>query len=116
MNAMTELPAPINVTDAAANKVRDLIIDEQNPNLKLRVFVTGGGCSGFQYGFTFDEDVNEDDTIMEKNEVKLLIDAMSYQYLVGAEIDYTDGLEGAQFVIKNPNATSTCGCGNSFSA
>jgi len=92
------------------------IIDEQNPNLKLRVFVTGGGCSGFQYGFTFDEDVNEDDTIMEKNEVKLLIDAMSYQYLVGAEIDYTDGLEGAQFVIKNPNATSTCGCGNSFSA
>ncbi|HOB02776.1 MAG TPA: iron-sulfur cluster insertion protein ErpA [Casimicrobium huifangae] len=116
MNAMTELPAPINFTDAAANKVRDLIIDEQNPNLKLRVFVTGGGCSGFQYGFTFDEDVNEDDTIMEKNEVKLLIDAMSYQYLVGAEIDYTDGLEGAQFVIKNPNATSTCGCGNSFSA
>jgi iron-sulfur cluster insertion protein len=116
MNAMTELPAPINFTDAAANKVRDLIIDEQNPNLKLRVFVTGGGCSGFQYGFTFDEDVNEDDTIMEKNEVKLLIDAMSYQYLVGAEIDYSDGLEGAQFVIKNPNATSTCGCGNSFSA
>ena len=116
MNAMTELPAPINFTDAAANKVRDLIIDEQNPNLKLRVFVTGGGCSGFQYGFTFDEDVNEDDTIMEKNEVKLLIDAMSYQYLVGAEIYYTDGLEGAQFVIKNPNATSTCGCGNSFSA
>jgi iron-sulfur cluster insertion protein len=116
MNAMTELPAPINFTDAAALKVRDLIIDEQNPNLKLRVFVTGGGCSGFQYGFTFDEDVNEDDTIMEKNAVKLLIDAMSYQYLVGAEIDYTDGLEGAQFVIKNPNATSTCGCGNSFSA
>jgi iron-sulfur cluster insertion protein len=116
MNAMTELPTPINFTDAAATKVRDLIIDEQNPNLKLRVFVTGGGCSGFQYGFTFDEDVNEDDTIMEKNEVKLLIDAMSYQYLVGAEIDYTDGLEGAQFVIKNPNATSTCGCGNSFSA
>jgi len=116
MNAMTELPAPINFTDAAANKVRDLIIDEQNPNLKLRVFVTGGGCSGFQYGFTFDEDVNEDDTKMVKNDVTLLIDAMSYQYLVGAEIDYTDGLEGAQFVIKNPNATSTCGCGNSFSA
>jgi iron-sulfur cluster insertion protein len=116
MNAMTELPAPINFTDAAATKVRDLIIDEQNPNLKLRVFVTGGGCSGFQYGFTFDEDVNEDDTVMEKNAVKLLIDAMSYQYLLGAEIDYTDGLEGAQFVIKNPNATSTCGCGNSFSA
>ncbi|MBP6529683.1 MAG: iron-sulfur cluster insertion protein ErpA [Burkholderiales bacterium] len=116
MNAMTELPAPINFTDAAANKVRDLIIDEQNPNLKLRVFVTGGGCSGFQYGFTFDEEVNEDDTQMVKNDVTLLIDAMSYQYLVGAEIDYSDGLEGAQFVIKNPNATSSCGCGNSFSA
>ena len=115
MNAMTELPAPILFTDAAANKVRDLILDEQNPNLKLRVFVTGGGCSGFQYGFTFDEDVNEDDTVMEKNEVKLLIDAMSYQYLVGAEIDYTEGLEGAQFVIKNPNAQTTCGCGSSFS-
>ncbi len=116
MNAMTDLPAPINFTDAAANKVKDLIIDEQNPNLKLRVFVTGGGCSGFQYGFTFDEEVNEDDTQMLKNDVTLLIDAMSYQYLVGAEIDYSDGLEGAQFVIKNPNATSTCGCGNSFSA
>ena len=116
MNAMTELPAPINFTDAAANKVKDLIIDEQNPNLKLRVFVTGGGCSGFQYGFTFDEEVNEDDTQMLKNDVTLLIDAMSYQYLVGAEIDYSDGLEGAQFVIKHPNATSTCGCGNSFSA
>jgi len=116
MNAMTELPAPINFTDAAANKVKDLIIDEQNPNLKLRVFVTGGGCSGFQYGFTFDEEVNEDDTKMVKNDVMLLIDAMSYQYLVGAEIDYSDGLEGAQFVIKNPNATSSCGCGNSFSA
>ena len=107
---------PINFTDAAANKVKDLIIDEQNPNLKLRVFVTGGGCSGFQYGFTFDEEVNDDDTKMVKNDVTLLIDAMSYQYLVGAEIDYSDGLEGAQFVIKNPNATSSCGCGNSFSA
>ena len=96
--------------------LKDLIIDEQNPNLKLRVFVTGGGCSGFQYGFTFDEEVNEDDTKMVKNDVTLLIDAMSYQYLVGAEIDYSDGLEGAQFVIKNPNATSSCGCGNSFSA
>ena len=116
MNAMTELPAPINFTDAAANKVKDLIIDEQNPNLKLRVFVTDGDYSGFQYGFTFDEEVNEDDTQMVKNDVTLLIDAMSYQYLVGAEIDYSDGLEGAQFVIKNPNATSTCGCGNSFSA
>ncbi|MCS6996436.1 MAG: iron-sulfur cluster insertion protein ErpA [Casimicrobiaceae bacterium] len=115
MNALADLPPPLVFTDAAANKVRELILEENNPNLKLRVFVTGGGCSGFQYGFTFDEEVNEDDTIMEKNGVTLLIDAMSYQYLVGAEIDYTDGLEGAQFVIKNPNATSTCGCGNSFS-
>ena len=102
-------------TDAAVEKVRDLIAEENNPNLKLRVFVTGGGCSGFQYGFTFDEDVNDDDTIVEKGGVKLLIDSMSYQYLVGAEIDYTEGLQGSQFVIRNPNATSTCGCGSSFS-
>ena len=116
MNAMTELPAPLNFTDAAANKVRELILEENNPNLKLRVFVTGGGCSGFQYGFTFDEIVNDDDTKMEKNGVMLLIDAMSLQYLTGAEIDYKEDLEGAQFVIKNPNATTTCGCGSSFSA
>lgn len=116
MNAPTEMPAPLNFTDSAANKVKELIVEEGNDALKLRVFVTGGGCSGFQYGFTFDEVVNEDDTIMEKNGVSLLIDAMSYQYLVGAEIDYTEGLEGSQFVIKNPNATSTCGCGSSFSA
>lgn len=103
-------------TDSAANKVRDLIEEEGNPALKLRVFVTGGGCSGFQYGFTFDEEVNEDDTACEKNGVMLLIDPMSYQYLVGAEIDYTEGLEGSQFVIRNPNAASTCGCGSSFSA
>jgi iron-sulfur cluster insertion protein len=95
--------------------VADLIAEENNPNLKLRVFVTGGGCSGFQYGFTFDEDVNDDDTIVEKGGVSLLIDSMSYQYLVGAEIDYTEGLQGSQFVIRNPNATSTCGCGSSFS-
>jgi iron-sulfur cluster insertion protein len=115
MNAMTDLPAPFVFTDAAAAKVKTLIDEEGNPDLKLRVFVTGGGCSGFQYGFTFDEAVNEDDTSMEKNGVTLLIDPMSYQYLVGAEIDYTEGLEGAQFVIKNPNATTTCGCGSSFS-
>ena len=115
-NIQTEMPAPILFTDSAAAKVADLIAEEGNPDLKLRVFVQGGGCSGFQYGFTFDEEVNEDDTQMLKNDVTLLIDAMSYQYLVGAEIDYSDGLEGAQFVIKNPNATSTCGCGNSFSA
>ena len=115
MNAVSEMPAPLVFTDSAAEKVRDLIIEEQNPALKLRVFVQGGGCSGFQYGFTFDEEANEDDTVMQKNGVTLLIDAMSYQYLVGAEIDYKDGLEGAQFVIKNPNATTTCGCGSSFS-
>ena len=115
MNAVTEMPAPLLFSDSAANKVKDLINEEGNPELKLRVFVTGGGCSGFQYGFTFDEMQNEDDAVMEKNGVKLLIDPMSYQYLVGAEIDYSEGLEGAQFVIKNPNAQSTCGCGSSFS-
>ena len=116
MNAATELPMPFIFTDNAANKVKELIEEEGNPDLKLRVFVTGGGCSGFQYGFTFDEEANDDDTSMEKNGVTLLVYPMSYQYLVGAEIDYTEGLEGAQFVIKNPNATSTCGCGSSFSA
>jgi len=116
MNAPTEMPAPLNFTDNAAAKVKELIAEEGNPELKLRVFVTGGGCSGFQYGFTFDEVTNEDDTIMEKGGVSLLIDPMSYQYLVGAEIDYSEGLEGSQFVIKNPNATSTCGCGSSFSS
>ena len=116
MNAVAEAVAPIVFTESAANKVKELIEEEGNAELKLRVFVTGGGCSGFQYGFTFDEEVSEDDTTMEKNGVKLLIDPMSYQYLVGAEIDYTEGLEGSQFVIRNPNATSTCGCGSSFSA
>jgi iron-sulfur cluster insertion protein len=108
------MPAPILFTDSAAAKVADLIAEEGNPDLKLRVFVQGGGCSGFQYGFTFDEITNEDDTTMTKNGVTLLIDAMSYQYLVGAEIDYKEDLQGAQFVIKNPNATTTCGCGSSF--
>ena len=115
MNAVTDMPTPLVFSDSAASKVKALIDEEGNTELKLRVFVTGGGCSGFQYGFTFDEETNEDDTVMEKNGVQLLIDAMSYQYLIGAEIDYTEGLEGAQFVIKNPNATSTCGCGSSFS-
>jgi iron-sulfur cluster insertion protein len=115
MNAPAELAIPFVFTDAAVSKVKELILEEGNPELKLRVFVTGGGCSGFQYGFTFDEVVNEDDTTVEKDGVALLIDPMSYQYLVGAEIDYTDGLEGSQFVIKNPSATSTCGCGSSFS-
>ena len=112
---MSDAELPLVFTDSAANKVKELILEEGNPDLKLRVFVTGGGCSGFQYGFTFDEIVNDDDTSMVKDGVTLLIDSMSYQYLVGAEIDYTDGLEGSQFVIKNPNATSTCGCGSSFS-
>jgi|SRR5215207_4948553 len=116
MNAVTEMPAPLVFTDAAAAKVKDLITEEGNLQLKLRVFVTGGGCSGFQYGFTFDESISDDDTSMVKNGVTLLIDPMSYQYLIGAEIDYQEGIEGAQFVIKNPNATSTCGCGSSFSA
>ncbi|AKM00325.1 iron-sulfur cluster insertion protein ErpA [Burkholderia cepacia] len=111
----TEMPLPFVFTDAAADKVKQLIDEEGNPDLKLRVFVQGGGCSGFQYGFTFDEEVNEDDTVMNKNGVQLLIDSMSYQYLVGAEIDYKDDINGAQFVIKNPNATTTCGCGSSFS-
>ncbi|MFW5426733.1 MAG: iron-sulfur cluster insertion protein ErpA [Methylophagaceae bacterium] len=109
------MPSPVNFTDAAANKVRTLIEEEGDDQLKLRVFITGGGCSGFQYGFTFEEDVNEDDTQVENGGVTLLIDPTSYQYLVGAEIDYSDGIEGSQFVIRNPNATTTCGCGSSFS-
>src|ERR1035437_4430167 len=116
MNTSTDMPLPFIFTDSAASKVKNLIEEEGNSELKLRVFVTGGGGSGFQYGFTFDEVANDDDTALQKNGVTLLVDAMSYQYLVGAEIDYTEGLEGAQFVIKNPNATSTCGCGSSFSS
>ena len=115
MNDMSMIPPALVFTDSAADKVKALIVEEGNDDLKLRVFVTGGGCSGLQYGFTFDEVTNEDDTIMQKNGVSLLIDPMSYQYLIGAEIYYSEGLEGAQFVIKNPNASSTCGCGSSFS-
>ena len=113
--AESTIPAPLNFTDAAAGKVKQLIEEEENDSLKLRVFVSGGGCSGFQYGFTFDETINDGDTAVENGGVTLLIDPMSYQYLVGAEIDYTEGLEGSQFVIRNPNATTTCGCGSSFS-
>ena len=113
--SVVEMPDPILFTDSAANKVKLLLEEEGNADLKLRVFVSGGGCSGFQYGFTFDEITNEDDTVLNKNGVQLLVDPMSYQYLVGAEIDYQEGLEGSQFVIKNPNAQSTCGCGSSFS-
>jgi iron-sulfur cluster insertion protein len=107
--------SPMTFTDAAAAKVKSLIEEEENDNIKLRVFVTGGGCSGFSYGFTFDEQVSDDDTAVEKNGVTLLVDPMSFQYLVGSEVDYKEGLQGSQFVIKNPNATSTCGCGSSFS-
>ena len=110
-----QIPDPLVFTDAAANKVRSLIEEEGNPELMLRVYITGGGCSGFQYGFTFDEEIKDGDTEVENGGVKLLIDPMSFQYLVGAEIDYKEGLEGSQFVIRNPNATTTCGCGSSFS-
>ena len=113
---LAEPPTPLVFTDSAAAKVADLIAEEGNPELKLRVFVQGGGCSGFQYGFTFDDAVNEDDTLFEKNGVTLLVDSMSFQYLVGAGIDYKEDINGSQFVIKNPNAQTTCGCGSSFSA
>ena len=116
MTAALEMPTPINFSDNAVKKVKELIEEEGTPDLKLRVFVSGGGCSGFQYGFTFEETMNEDDTKVEKDNVVLLIDPMSLQYLTGAEIDYQDNVQGSQFVIKNPNATTTCGCGSSFSA
>lgn len=102
-------------TDSAASKVKELINEENNQALNLRVFVSGGGCSGFQYGFTFDETINEDDLVMENQGVKLLVDSMSFQYLISAEIDYQENAQGSQFVIKNPSAASTCGCGSSFS-
>ncbi len=105
----------ITFTDAAADKVKCLIEEENNPGLKLRIYISGGGCSGFQYGFTFDENITEGDIVVENGDVALVIDPMSYQYLTGAEVDYTEGLEGAQFVVRNPNATTTCGCGSSFS-
>ena len=110
-----EFPNPLVFTDSAASKVRELIEEEGEDGLMLRVFISGGGCSGFQYGFTFDQEVEDGDTVVANGEVKLLVDPMSYQYLVGAEIDYSEGLEGAQFVIRDPNAKTTCGCGSSFS-
>ena len=116
MSAAIEMPTPINFSDNAVKKVKELIEEEGTPDLKLRVFVSGGGCSGMQYGFTFEESINEDDTKVEKDNVMLLIDPMSLQYLTGAEIDYQDNVQGSQFLIKNPNATTTCGCGSSFSA
>jgi len=105
----------IGFTEAAANKLKSLVSEEKNPNLKLRVFVSGGGCSGFQYGFEFDESINDDDIKVEKNGATIVIDTMSAQYISGATVDYEEGLEGSRFVVNNPNATSTCGCGASFS-
>jgi iron-sulfur cluster insertion protein len=113
--AETFNPAGINLSGRAVQKVQQLVAEEENDELKLRVFITGGGCSGFQYGFTFDELAAEDDTAIEREGVTLLIDPMSYQYLAGSEVDYTEGLEGSRFVVSNPNATATCGCGSSFS-
>ena len=108
-------PVIMSFTDNAADKVHSLIAEEANDNLKLRVFVTGGGCSGFQYGFAFDEAIQEDDTVIENKGAELLVDPLSYQYLVGAKIDYVEGLEGSRFVVDNPMASATCGCGSSFS-
>ena len=107
--------APMTLSDKAASKVGVLLEEEGNPNLKLRVFVTGGGCSGFQYGFSFDEQVNEDDTVIKHQGASLLVDPLSFQYLVGAKIDYVEGLEGSRFIVQNPMASTTCGCGMSFS-
>jgi len=108
-------PAPLTLTESAAAKVRELLREEGNPNLKLRVYITGGGCSGFQYGFSFDEESSEDDVAIERDGTTLIVDPISLQYLAGAEVDYTESLAGAQFVIRNPNAKTTCGCGSSFS-
>ncbi|MDX1569164.1 MAG: iron-sulfur cluster insertion protein ErpA [Xanthomonadales bacterium] len=105
----------VNLSEAAASKVRELILEEENPELKLRVYITGGGCAGFQYGFTFDEEMDDGDHVVERNGVTLLVDPLSIQYLMGAEVDYAESLQGAQFVIRNPNASTTCGCGSSFS-
>ncbi len=109
------MSAAIQFSSGAADKVRALIEDEGNTTLKLRVFITGGGCSGFSYGFTFDEDIADDDTLIERDGVAALVDSMSYQYLAGSEIDYLEDLQGSRFVVTNPNAATTCGCGNSFS-
>jgi iron-sulfur cluster insertion protein len=113
--AETFNPASINLSARAVQKVRELVAEEENPELKLRVFITGGGCSGFQYGFSFEELAAEDDALIETDGVVVVVDPMSFQYLVGSEVDYTEGLEGSRFVVNNPNATATCGCGSSFS-
>ncbi len=113
--AATFTPSSINITSKAIAKVKSLVEEEGNPSLNLRVFVTGGGCSGFQYGFSFDESIAEDDTKVDNDGVSVLVDSLSFQYLTGAEVDYTEGLEGSRFIINNPNAATTCGCGASFS-
>ena len=116
MSELAVAPAvDVKFTDAAAKKVKCLIDEEKNPNLKLRLYISGGGCSGFQYGFSFDENVTEGDITVENGDVALVIDPMSIQYLMGSEVDYVENLEGSQFVVRNPNATTTCGCGSSFS-
>jgi iron-sulfur cluster insertion protein len=115
MEQVQEMPAGITLTDAAARKVQELVLGEGNPDLKLRVYISGGGCSGFQYGFSFDEEQADDDIAVENDGVVLLVDPLSFQYLMGAEVDYAESLAGAQFVIRNPNASTTCGCGSSFS-
>ncbi|MFC0267099.1 iron-sulfur cluster insertion protein ErpA [Kushneria aurantia] len=112
--AQSFVPTPLIFTDAAAARVRALVIEEGNAALKLRVYVTGGGCSGFQYGFDFADNLNDDDTVIENGDVAMVIDPLSYQYLVGSTVDFEEGLAGARFLIKNPNATTTCGCGASF--
>lgn len=111
----TVTSTPIIFTDHAAAKVKELIEEEENKSLKLRVYVTGGGCSGFQYGFTFDENMAEDDTLISNGGASMVVDSLSYQYLIGAEVDYEEGLQGSRFLVQNPNAKSTCGCGSSFS-
>ena len=115
MTNEVEIALPIYFSDSAANRVKVLIAEENNPELKLRVYVTGGGCSGFSYGFTFDEKINDDDTLIENNGVTLAVDSMSLQYLIGGTVNFIEGLEGSRFLVDNPNATSTCGCGSSFS-
>jgi len=113
MNAV--VAEPIGLTHAAEEKIRALLIEEADDELCLRVFVTGGGCSGFQYGFTFDDERNEDDSVITKDGARVLVDSLSYQYLVGSNVDYQEGLEGSRFMVNNPGASSTCGCGSSFS-
>ncbi|MGX2987544.1 iron-sulfur cluster insertion protein ErpA [Ursidibacter sp. B-7004-1] len=112
---MSDIVVPLTFTDAAARKVKSLIEGEENPNLRLRVYITGGGCSGFQYGFTFDDQINDGDLTIENLSVGLVVDPMSLQYLIGGTVDYVEGLEGSRFIVNNPNASSTCGCGSSFS-